>query len=210
MSNPKRGRPIGSGIDDREVLGEIAEMIAANPGMKPTTAIKKLGIRIESTIRRLRGKWKTQERNLMAQVNAVRERARQKVVSSGNSGASSFGPYDVFASRRALGLAFPRTNSLEKAALAVLGKSIDREFSSALGLQRSHIEVYEKAKRIADDMSHSTMSKLIAVGVSSTDELVRLGDVNRTFGRDVSKAMYGTDQFLGVALDMYGLARKYA
>lgn len=51
-----RGRPKGSGLDDAGPLAAIAELIAANPGMKPTTAIKALGFTDPSTVRRLRDK----------------------------------------------------------------------------------------------------------------------------------------------------------
>jgi len=61
MSTPKRsrGRPKGTGIDDSQTLNEITEMIAADPDLKPTTAIKLLGISDPSTIRRLRDKYKS-------------------------------------------------------------------------------------------------------------------------------------------------------
>ena len=52
-----RGRPKGTGLDDAGPLAAIAEMIAANPGMKPTTAIKAVGITDPSTVRRLRDKY---------------------------------------------------------------------------------------------------------------------------------------------------------
>lgn len=52
-----RGRPKGSGLDDAGPLAAIANMIAANPGMKPTTAIKALGYTDPSTVRRLRDKY---------------------------------------------------------------------------------------------------------------------------------------------------------
>ncbi len=52
-----RGRPKGTGLDDAGPLAAIAELIAANPGMKPTTAIKALGITDPSTVRRLRDKY---------------------------------------------------------------------------------------------------------------------------------------------------------
>lgn len=52
-----RGRPKGTGLDDAGPLAAIAELIAANPGMKPTTAIKALGISDPSTVRRLRDKY---------------------------------------------------------------------------------------------------------------------------------------------------------
>jgi hypothetical protein len=52
-----RGRPKGSGVDDASALAAVAELIAANPGMKPTTAIKALGITNPSAVRRLRDKY---------------------------------------------------------------------------------------------------------------------------------------------------------
>ena len=54
-----RGRPKGSGINDQLRLNEIARIIDADPRMKPTTAIKALGITDPSTIRRLRDKFNT-------------------------------------------------------------------------------------------------------------------------------------------------------
>src|SRR5262245_9845446 len=54
----KRGRPIGSGINDRIWLRELGRLIRIKPGTRPTTAIKALGITDPSTIRRLRDKHK--------------------------------------------------------------------------------------------------------------------------------------------------------
>jgi hypothetical protein len=51
-----RGRPKGSGVDDARYLAAIRRLIDENPGMKPTTAIKALGVADPSTIRRLRDK----------------------------------------------------------------------------------------------------------------------------------------------------------
>ncbi|PPD30657.1 MAG: hypothetical protein CTY20_02600 [Hyphomicrobium sp.] len=53
----RRGRPKGSGLDDQKQLDQIARMIAAKPDLKPTTAIKALGISDPSVIRRLRDKF---------------------------------------------------------------------------------------------------------------------------------------------------------
>lgn len=52
----RRGRPRGSGLDDRAQLRRIVEMLEADPGLKPTTAIKAMGVSDPSTIRRLRDK----------------------------------------------------------------------------------------------------------------------------------------------------------
>lgn len=54
----KRGRPTGSGIDDRIWLRELKRLLQLNPQSTPTTAIKALGITDTSTIRRLREKYK--------------------------------------------------------------------------------------------------------------------------------------------------------
>ena len=51
-----RGRPKGTGIDDRDRVVQVRDMLAADRGLKPTTAIKRLGITDPSIIRRLRDK----------------------------------------------------------------------------------------------------------------------------------------------------------
>ncbi|MCC7251479.1 hypothetical protein [Hyphomicrobium sp.] len=56
----RRGRPRGSGLDDRGQLRRIVELLEADPNLKPTTAIKAIGISDPSTIRRLRDKLKTE------------------------------------------------------------------------------------------------------------------------------------------------------
>lgn len=54
----KRGRPTGSGINDRIWLRELGHLIRIKPATNPTAAIKALGITDPSTIRRLRDKHK--------------------------------------------------------------------------------------------------------------------------------------------------------
>lgn len=63
-----RGRPKGSGIDDRAKLREMAALIAAQPHLKPTTAIKVLGESDPSVIRRLRDKFHALQHELMAEI----------------------------------------------------------------------------------------------------------------------------------------------
>ncbi len=53
-----RGRPVGTGIDDTERLIVLRARLAADPQLKPTTAIKALGLTDPSVIRRLRDKLK--------------------------------------------------------------------------------------------------------------------------------------------------------
>lgn len=64
----RRGRPRGSGLDDRGQLRRIADLLAADPALKPTTAIKATGVTDPSTIRRLRDKLKTDHNRETAHV----------------------------------------------------------------------------------------------------------------------------------------------
>jgi len=68
MIQPRRGRPKGSGIDDRPKLREIASIIAQQPEIRPTTAIKLLGENDPSVIRRLRDKFHAMQAELMADI----------------------------------------------------------------------------------------------------------------------------------------------
>lgn len=56
-SKPPRGRPKGSGIDDRIWLREIERLMRIDPALRPTSAIKALGVTDPSAIRRLRDKY---------------------------------------------------------------------------------------------------------------------------------------------------------
>jgi len=57
----RQGRPKGSGIDDSQQLARIAALLAADPKLKPTTAIRSLGIEDPSLIRRLRDKYRAKQ-----------------------------------------------------------------------------------------------------------------------------------------------------
>lgn len=56
----RRGRPKGSGLDDSSQLRRVADLLEADPNLKPTTAIKAIGVSDPSTIRRLREKLKVE------------------------------------------------------------------------------------------------------------------------------------------------------
>ena len=64
----RRGRPKGTGIDDRPRLREIAAVIARQPEIRPTTAIRLLGENDPSVIRRLRDKFHAMQGELMTEV----------------------------------------------------------------------------------------------------------------------------------------------
>lgn len=87
-----RGRPKGSGIDDQRSLRSIAELIEQKPGIRPTTAIRQLGVNDPSEIRRLRDKYRAVSAELMAEIRqtkrkesaAAKQRADQRAAVAPN------------------------------------------------------------------------------------------------------------------------------
>ena len=72
-----RGRPKGTGLNDAAHLLAIAGLLVAQPDLKPTTAIKQLGISDPSVIRRLRDKYHSMETELIAELKAGVVSARE-------------------------------------------------------------------------------------------------------------------------------------
>jgi len=68
----RRGRPKGSEIDDSGQLRAIAALMRDDPDLKPTTAIRSLGISDPSTIRRLRDKFNSRRDTLLAPETAAK------------------------------------------------------------------------------------------------------------------------------------------
>ena len=60
------GRPRGTGLDDTAQLESLAALLAANPALKPTTALRSLGVENPSAIRRLRDKFHKDQGRLLA------------------------------------------------------------------------------------------------------------------------------------------------
>lgn len=71
-----RGRPVGTGLNDSPTLKKVADMIAADPSLRPTTAIRRALDKPEaSNVRRLQVKWKAGEAEYMAGAQARRAAA---------------------------------------------------------------------------------------------------------------------------------------
>jgi len=87
------GRPKGSGVDDSRHLQSLAALLAANPALKPTTAIRSLGVENPSVIRRLRDKFHADQARLMADARRISQ-------TSGRTLARP-GPFQPAARRRA-------------------------------------------------------------------------------------------------------------
>jgi hypothetical protein len=89
------GRPKGTGLDDRQQLETLAALLAADPKLKPTTAIRALGVKDPSIIRRLREKFRVEQATLMADARrAVRPRSSRTlpVTSNENTPAPELAP----------------------------------------------------------------------------------------------------------------------
>lgn len=128
------GRPRGDGIDDERELAAMADMLLANPTMRPTTAYKRIVRRPEqSAIRRIQAKWRDRRETFLTAATERRAQAQARTaartVSSGSSGSSSMRLATEAAARRidgfVAGLAFGRDVQTELSALATLRDAVD-------------------------------------------------------------------------------------
>lgn len=75
-----KGRPKGSEKDDSKALNAMADMILADPALKPTTAMRRYSFKIHNAeIRRLQVKWKERKEMLLT---AARKRAEVQATDS--------------------------------------------------------------------------------------------------------------------------------
>jgi len=80
QSKAVRGRPKGRELRDGFHLKAIAELLSADPRLRPTTAIRNLGITDPSAVRRLRDKFKSMKMDLIGtDSSAVSQPARHTV-----------------------------------------------------------------------------------------------------------------------------------
>ena len=83
---PRRGRPKGTGIDDSDRIARLAELIKVRPDLKPTTAIRVMGINDPSVIRRLRDKYSASLRDAAAEAVSAPRPASAPQVRPANQG----------------------------------------------------------------------------------------------------------------------------
>jgi hypothetical protein len=82
MTNDKRGRgrPKGTGKRDDAILHAVADLMAANPGMKATTARRRIEpMPNDADIRRFQVKWQAGKDGLLAAARARRERPLRSI-----------------------------------------------------------------------------------------------------------------------------------
>lgn len=125
------GRPRGDGIDDERELAAMADMLLANPTMRPTTAYKRIVRRPgQSAIRRIQAKWRDRRETFLAAATERRAQAQAKTAArTVSSGSSPLRLATEAAARRidgfVAGLAFGRDVQTELSALAALRDAVD-------------------------------------------------------------------------------------
>lgn len=73
-----RGRPPGTGLNDHPTLNKVADVLLANPRLKPTTAMGRvLDKPGRSTVRRLQVKWRAKGEIYLAEAEARRTAERE-------------------------------------------------------------------------------------------------------------------------------------
>src|SRR3546814_6510390 len=78
--NRGRGRPVGTGLDDGPTLNKMADIMVANPAMRPTTAMRRaIDKPGPSVVRRLQVKWKAGSAEYLAAARARRAAASAPV-----------------------------------------------------------------------------------------------------------------------------------
>ncbi len=96
-----KGRPKGSEKDDSKALNAMADMIHANPALKPTPAMRRHNPKIDvAEIRRLQGKWKERKDTLLAAAQA-RTEVRRKQADTANLSVQGSGFLGTEAARTA-------------------------------------------------------------------------------------------------------------
>ncbi len=162
------GRPKGSGLDDRQQLQTLAALLAANPKLKPTTAIRQLGVEDPSTIRRLRDKFRVEQAKLMADARrATRARSVRglRAVSNKNTPAPEPAP-----SRALVPVAPPLANDKlpTPVASAVLADCCDLAFamlSAATEAQAVLAEHWLRQPLVAATLRRQLALNSVAVAV---------------------------------------------
>ena len=132
MSPPKRkrGRPQGTGLDDSRTLHAMAELIAGDAAVRPTTAIKRvLPSPNHAEIRRLQVKWKVDGPRLLA---AARARRQQRDEARRSQRSEAF---------------LNRVRSQQEAAMNAISSAVGGHFSAVRAAQELYDSPTMRAAR---------------------------------------------------------------
>jgi hypothetical protein len=180
----KRGRPPGTGLDDSGTLRAMAELIAGDAHLKPTTAIKRvLPAPNHAEIRRLQVKWKADGPQLLAAAIARRQERYE-------------------ASRRRQSEAFwLRVRAQQEEAMNALSSAV----CGSLGTMRTVRELLDTPEiRLASEMANSPEARLAREMYNSPEARLAREMYNSPEAR-LAREMYNSPQ-ARLAREMYDSA----
>ncbi|MBN8553745.1 MAG: hypothetical protein J0L52_12720 [Caulobacterales bacterium] len=97
MQKKKRGRPIGSGKDDQQILDAIADRMVRTPNLPATTALRQLKPDASpAEVRRIQAKWKVRRTALLASATKRRTDRSTRTVSDMGSQSNSGSLIDAY------------------------------------------------------------------------------------------------------------------
>lgn len=92
----RRGRPMGTEMDDSKMLAAIADMLIVAPGMRPTTAMRRIKRDAsDAEIHRWQDKWKQRKSALINAASARAEEAKRKRAEKEAVEATRFSGVDI-------------------------------------------------------------------------------------------------------------------
>ncbi|GEO82510.1 hypothetical protein [Pararhodospirillum oryzae] len=137
-----RGRPKGSGKDDSQALSKVADLLAAEDKMKPTTAMKRAGVKNPSDLRRLQVKWRDEG---AVHLQAAKQRLEQKRnAARGGHSAGGFHGYDPTTGLPYGLLSAPPHNLIEHLRISPLARLNTPIGRIALGPERQALEEHTR------------------------------------------------------------------
>lgn len=163
-----RGRPVGTGTDDTLYLERIADLMAADPSLRVTRAIKRVLQQPDATsvVRRLQVKWKADGVRFLAEAQARHAEASRPRASAVRRSphASSFEAYRrANDAHRALSEAFPAMSAMQELYNSP-GMRLAREMYNSPQMQLAREMQNSPEMRLAREMqNHPAMQTARAI-----------------------------------------------
>ena len=160
----RRGRPVGSGLNDMPVLKQMADMMVRTLRLRATTALHRIEPDVNpATKRRIQMKWKQQGQQLLAEAEArLNERNRVEVPIRPNMDGGV--AYARRAIDEALGMQVLRpieaVSNLASAQAALLASSQARIFQRGWHAQDLHDSPVMRAMRTVRVLENSPLMRI--------------------------------------------------
>jgi hypothetical protein len=167
MTSRKRGRPVGSEINDHEALTNIAKLFLSSPGMKLASAMRQIRVSIKYT---------------GASPRAVEERWRRKWKEWGGQLLEEMQKHDTEKFIAPQGSQFASPNHPSRLTLAAMGLPADSfvQANNAWSTLLSQSSIQE--------MIHQTRLAQAAVGNLPNDILMRIDEARKVHDRIIKSS----------------------